>query len=128
MKICVIGTGYVGLVTGVCLAEIGHDVTCVDNVETKIEKLQKGILPFYEPGLDGFLAKNVKVGRLHFTTDIEKTIKACAVIFISVGTPSGANGQADLSQVEGAAAAIGRFINREKIVVNKSTVPIGTGD
>ncbi len=128
MKICAVGTGYVGLVTGVCLAEIGHNVICVDNDQSKVEKLQKGICPIFEPGLGDFLAKNVGMGRIHFTANIQRAVETSKVIFISVGTPAGANGHPDLSSVEAVACDIGKFINGEKIIVNKSTVPIGSGD
>lgn len=128
MKVCIIGVGYVGLVTGVCLAEIGHNVICVDNVEAKIEKLKKAVSPIYEPGLDSFIEKNLKAQRLSFTTDIKYGVQNSEIIFISVGTPSLSNGQADLSYVEAVAAEVGKHINGEKIIVNKSTVPIGSGD
>lgn len=128
MKVCVIGVGYVGLVTGVCLAEIGHNVICVDNVDGKIEKLKKGISPIYEPGLDRFIENNLKKGRIKFTTDLKDGIENSEIIFISVGTPSLSNGQADLSYVEAVASDMGKYINNEKIIVNKSTVPIGSGD
>jgi UDPglucose 6-dehydrogenase len=128
MKVCIIGVGYVGLVTGVCLAEIGHIVICVDNVETKIEKLKRGISPIYEPGLESFIGKNLKSGRLDFTSDIKYGVENSEIIFISVGTPSLSNGQADLSYVEAVASDVGKHINGEKVIVNKSTVPIGSGD
>ena len=128
MKVCIIGVGYVGLVTGVCLAEIGHNVICVDNVELKIDKLKKGISPIYEPGLERFIDKNIKSGRLNFSTDIKYGVENSEFIFISVGTPSLSNGQADLSYVEAVASDVGKYINDEKIIVNKSTVPIGSGD
>ncbi|MHB1337097.1 MAG: UDP-glucose dehydrogenase family protein [Candidatus Humimicrobiaceae bacterium] len=128
MKVCIIGVGYVGLVTGVCLAEIGHDVICIDNVQSKIEKLNKGISPIYEPGLESFINKNLKSGRLGFTTDIKYGVENSEIVFISVGTPSLSNGQADLSYVETVATDVGKYLNGEKIIVNKSTVPIGSGD
>ncbi|MHB8279502.1 MAG: UDP-glucose dehydrogenase family protein [Candidatus Humimicrobiaceae bacterium] len=128
MKVCIIGVGYVGLVTGVCLAEIGHDVICVDNIEAKIEKLKKGISPIYELGLENFINKNLKSGKLNFSTDLKFGVENSEIIFISVGTPSLSNGQADLSYVEAVAADIGKYINNEKVIVNKSTVPIGSGD
>jgi UDPglucose 6-dehydrogenase len=128
MKVCAIGTGYVGLVTGVCLSEIGHDVICVDNVESKIQKLQKGICPIFEPGLEYFLKKNMRSGRLRFTSDIKHGVETSEIIFISVGTPSQSNGQPDLSHVEAVASDIGKYINADKVIVNKSTVPIGSGD
>lgn len=128
MKVCVIGVGYVGLVTGVCLAEIGHNVICVDSIESKINKLKSGISPIYEPGLERFIDKNMESGRIDFTTDIKYGVENSEVIFISVGTPSLSNGQADLSYVETVASDVGKYINGEKIIVNKSTVPIGSGD
>ncbi|MHB1276528.1 MAG: UDP-glucose 6-dehydrogenase, partial [Candidatus Humimicrobiaceae bacterium] len=121
MKVCIIGVGYVGLVTGVCLAEIGHNVICVDNIDGKIEKLKKGVSPIYEPGLESFIGKNLKSGRLDFTTDIKYGVENSEIIFISVGTPSLSNGQADLSYVEAVASDVGRHINTEKVIVNKST-------
>lgn len=128
MKVCVIGVGYVGLVTGVCLAEIGHSVICVDSIESKINKLKNGVSPIYEPGLERFIDKNMGSGRIDFTTDIEYGIKNSEIIFISVGTPSLSNGQADLSYVEAVASDVGKYVSGEKIIVNKSTVPIGSGD
>jgi len=128
MKVCIIGVGYVGLVTGICLAEIGNQVICVDNVDEKIEKLKKGISPIYEPGLESFIDKNLKSSNIDFTTDIKYGVESSEIIFISVGTPSLSNGQADLSYVEAVASDVGKYINGEKIIVNKSTVPIGSGD
>ena len=128
MKVCIVGVGYVGLVTGVCLAEIGHDVICVDNVKEKIEKLNNNISPIYEPGLERFIESNLKKGNIRFTTNLKDGVENSEIIFISVGTPSLPNGQADLSYVELVAADIGKYINNEKIIVNKSTVPIGSGD
>lgn len=127
MKICVVGVGYVGLVTGVCMAEIGHNVICVDNIDGKIEKLKKGISPIYEPGLDSFIKKNLELKNIEFTKDIKFGIENSEIIFISVGTPSMPNGQADLTYVEEVATSIGKYINDDKIIVNKSTVPIGSG-
>lgn len=128
MKVCIVGVGYVGLVTGVCLAEIGHDVICVDNVKEKIEKLKDSKSPIYEPGLEAFIDSNLKKNKIKFTTDLREGVERSEIIFISVGTPSLSNGQADLSYVEAVATDIGRHINNEKIIVNKSTVPIGSGD
>jgi len=128
MKVCIVGVGYVGLVTGVCLSEIGHDVICVDNVKEKIEKLNNNISPIYEPGLERFIESNLKKGNIRFTTNLKDGVENSEIIFISVGTPSLPNGQADLSYVELVAADIGKYINNEKIIVNKSTVPIGSGD
>ncbi|MCG9479553.1 MAG: UDP-glucose/GDP-mannose dehydrogenase family protein [Actinomycetia bacterium] len=128
MKVSVIGTGYVGLVTGVCLAEIGNDVICVDKIDDKVDTLKKGKSPIYEPGLENLIKKNLEAERLFFTTSIPEAVAESDIIFISVGTPSLPNGQADLSYVEQVAIDIGKFINGKKIVVNKSTVPIGSGD
>ncbi|MHB1347484.1 MAG: UDP-glucose dehydrogenase family protein, partial [Candidatus Humimicrobiaceae bacterium] len=127
MKVCIIGVGYVGLVTGVCLAEIGHNVICVDNVDGKIEKLKKGISPIYEPGLERLIKKNLQSGNICFTNDIKNGVEKSEIILISVGTPSLSNGQADLSYVESVAIEIGKYINNEKTIVNKSTIPIGSG-
>ncbi len=126
MKISVVGTGYVGLVTGTCFAETGIDVTCVDVDVTKIENLKKGILPIYEPGLDTILERNVKKDRLHFTTDIEESLKDCEVVFIAVGTPPDEDGSADLKHVLAVARDIGKYMNNYLVVVTKSTVPVGT--
>jgi len=128
VKVSVIGTGYVGLVTGACLAEIGNEVICVDNVEEKIDILKNGGCPIYEPGLQEIIKANMEKGRLKFTTSIEEGVNKSEIIFISVGTPSLPNGQADLSFVEQVAVDIGRVIDSYKIIVNKSTVPIGSGD
>jgi len=127
MKIAVIGTGYVGLVTGVCLAEFGHQITCMDIHQEKIERLKQGILPIYEPGLEEVLARNYKEKRIDFTTDIKKAIKEHAVLFIAVGTPPQEDGRADLTHVSEVAAQIGQNINEYKAIINKSTVPVGTG-
>jgi UDPglucose 6-dehydrogenase len=128
VKVSVIGTGYVGLVTGACLAWIGNEVICVDNVEEKIDILKNGGCPIYEPGLQEIIKANMEKGRLKFTTSIEEGVNKSEIIFISVGTPSLPNGQADLSFVEQVAVDIGRVIDSYKIIVNKSTVPIGSGD
>jgi len=128
MRVCIIGTGYVGLVTGVCIAEIGNSVVCVDKIEEKINSLKKGELPIYEPKLSKFLKKNIKDNKLEFTANISNAIKKSEIIYICVGTPSLSNGQADLRYVEEAAIEIGKYINGAKIIVNKSTVPIGSGD
>ena len=128
MKVCVVGTGYVGLVTGVCLAEIGHRVICVDKDDNKIDLLLAGKLPIYEPGLDKLVAKNSKRKNLVFTKDIEGAVKSQDIIFICVGTPPMSDGNADLSYVEEVAKNIGNYINGYKVIVNKSTVPIGSGD
>jgi len=128
MKVCVIGTGYVGLVTGVCLAEIEHNVICVDKDESKINMLLNGKMPIYEPGLDKLVEKNVKKKNLIFSSDVESAIKSQDIIFICVGTPPLPDGSADLTQVEEVAKVIGNNLNDYKIIVNKSTVPIGSGD
>ena len=128
MKVAVIGTGYVGLVAGTCLAEIGHEVFCVDNNEQKILNLREGILPIYEPGLDGLVPSNVEAGRLHFTTNLSQSVQDAEIIFIAVGTPAGDDGAAELKHVVSVAEAIGDNLNNFKIVVVKSTVPVGTCD
>jgi len=127
MHIAVIGTGYVGLVTGACFAEFGVDVTCVDVDVTKIEKLEKGIIPIYEPGLDTLVEKNVKAGRLHFTTEIRPAVEQSQVVFLAVGTPPQADGTPDMSYYRQAAKDVAEAINGYKVLVTKSTVPIGTG-
>ena len=129
MKLCMIGTGYVGLVSGVCFADLGNDVVCVDKDIFKINKLKKGIIPIYEPGLSELVKKNYKSGRLSFTTNLSEAIKNSQVIFICVGTPTKKNSNAaDLSQVFYVAKEIGKFIKSFKIIVTKSTVPVTTGD
>ena len=127
MHIAVIGTGYVGLVTGACFAEFGVDVTCVDVDVTKIEKLHKGIIPIYEPGLDQIVEKNVKAGRLHFTTDIKEAVEKALVVFLAVGTPPREDGTPDMSYYRQAAKDIAEAMNGYKVLVTKSTVPVGTG-
>jgi len=127
MHIAVIGTGYVGLVTGACFAEFGVDVTCVDVDITKIEKLNNGVIPIYEPGLDQVVEKNVKDGRLHFTTDIQSAVKGAEVVFLAVGTPPKADGSPDMSYYQQAAKDVAEAMNGYKVLVTKSTVPIGTG-
>ncbi|HYV23738.1 MAG TPA: UDP-glucose/GDP-mannose dehydrogenase family protein [Pyrinomonadaceae bacterium] len=127
MHIAVIGSGYVGLVTGACFAEFGVDVTCVDVDVAKIERLAKGESPIYEPGLDQLLAKNLQAGRLRFTTDIEAATKESLVMFLAVGTPPRADGAADLSFIEKAACAIAQHMDSYKVIATKSTVPVGTG-
>lgn len=126
-NITVIGTGYVGLVSGTCLAEFGLNVTCIDNDAQKIEKLLNGNMPIYEPGLDILVAKNVGQGRLNFSTDIKSGIENAEVIFIAVGTPPQEDGSADLQHVKAVAKEISKYINGYKVIVNKSTVPVGTG-
>lgn len=127
MKIAVIGTGYVGLVTGACLADIGHDVTCVDIDQAKVLRLQRGEVPIYEPGLEQVVHHNNQAGRLHFTADIKVAVPTAEVIFIAVGTPAGEDGKADLQYVFAAADGIAQNLERYTVVVDKSTVPVGTG-
>lgn len=126
MKISIVGTGYVGLVTGTCFAEVGIDVTCVDIDKTKIDNLKKGILPIYEPGLETLVARNYEKGRLHFTTDIKEATIGSEVMFIAVGTPPDEDGSADLKHVVGVARQIGESMEDYLVVVTKSTVPVGT--
>ena len=126
MRIAVVGTGYVGLTTGACLAETGNDVICADIVEEKVEALERGEIPFYEPGLAALVRQNVAEGRLSFTTDVAGAVRASYIIFIAVGTPPDEDGSADLSAVVEAAAGIGRAMDGERIVITKSTVPVGT--
>ncbi len=128
MKISVIGTGYVGLVTGTCLAESGNDVICMDIDNGKIEMLNNGRVPIYEPGLEELIKRNVNQGRLSFTSNMANAVRSSNMIFIAVGTPPGEDGSADLKYVIGAAREIGRHMNGYKVVINKSTVPVGTGD
>ena len=126
MRIAVIGTGYVGLVAGACLAETGNDVVCADIDEGKIARLDNGEIPIYEPGLEEIVERNLRSGRLRFTTEIPEAVRASAVIFIAVGTPPDEDGSADLQHVLNAARTIGRSMDGERIVITKSTVPVGT--
>ncbi|MGN0247335.1 MAG: UDP-glucose dehydrogenase family protein [Lachnospiraceae bacterium] len=126
MKIAVVGTGYVGLVTGTCLADYGNDVICVDVMEEKIEKLKKGIIPIYEPGLESMVLENYQSGRLDFTTDIQSALQKSDICFIAVGTPMGEDGSADLQYVLGVAESIGKYMDHHIYVIDKSTVPVGT--
>ena len=128
MKLTVIGTGYVGLVTGVGFANLGNDVICLDVDQAKVEMLQNGQVPIYEPGLSEIFQRNIKGGRLKFITDAKKAIENSEIIFVCVGTPADANQEADLSAVKAVAASIGRHMDDYKVVVNKSTVPVGTAD
>ncbi len=128
MHIAVIGTGYVGLVSGACFAEFGIDVTCVDVDTIKVENLNNGIIPIYEPGLDKIVEKNIAAGRLHFTTDIKSAVEQALVVFLAVGTPPQADGSPDMSYYRQAAKDVAESINGYKVLVTKSTVPVGTGE
>lgn len=128
MKVTVFGTGYVGLVTGTCLADVGHDVLCVDIDEAKVAGLKNGIIPIYEPGLEPMVSRNHKEGRLNFTTDAEAAVKHGTLQFIAVGTPPDEDGSADLQYVLAVAKTIGQHMNGFKVVIDKSTVPVGTAD
>lgn len=128
MKIAVIGTGYVGLVTGTCLSETGNNVICVDINEAKVAQMQAGIVPIYEPGLDVLFHRNIAQGRLTFTTDLAYAIKDAQIIFMALPTPPGGDGAADLSYILGAAKDISKLVTSYKVIVNKSTVPVGTAD
>jgi UDPglucose 6-dehydrogenase len=128
MHIAVIGTGYVGLVTGACFAEFGVDVTCVDIDADKIARLSAGEMPIYEPGLEQLVTKDMQSGRLRFTTDIKQAVEQALVIFLAVGTPPKSDGSPDLNSVEAAATSIAQHMNGYKVIVTKSTVPIGTGE
>jgi UDPglucose 6-dehydrogenase len=128
MNICVVGTGYVGLVTGAVFADLGNDVVCVDNQPDKIAELRAGRMPIYEPGLEEMVARNVADGRLAFTTDLDGAVKRSVIVFITVGTPPASDGQTDLRAVGAVARGIAQAMERYTVVVNKSTVPVGTGD
>ena len=128
MKIAVVGTGYVGLVAGACLAESGNDVICVDKDGAKVNMLRRGKVPIYEPGLEELVRRNKTEGRLVFTTELPKAVRAAEVIFIAVGTPQGEDGSADLRHVMGVARDIAKAMNGYKVIVNKSTVPVGTAE
>jgi UDPglucose 6-dehydrogenase len=128
MNIAVIGTGYVGLVTGSVFADLGNDVICVDKIKSRIRQLCDGLIPFYEPGLEEMVKRNLDDKRLSFTTDLSDSVRKSDVIFIAVGTPPKENGETDLSQVQEVAKGIGRALDRYKVIVNKSTVPVGTGN
>ena len=127
-KICVIGVGYVGLVTGTCFADLGHEVICLDIAEERIEKLKRGEMPIYEPGLEELVVRNVAAGRLCFTTNYADAVSDADFIFIAVQTPSGVDGEADLDYVRAAAQSISQVLSKYAIIINKSTVPVGTGD
>src|ERR1044072_9498781 len=128
MHIAVIGTGYVGLVTGACFAEFGVDVTCVDVDEDKIARLSDGQIPIYEPGLEQLVAKNTQAGRLHFTTDLKSAVEQALVIFLAVGLPPREDCSADLTHIEAATRQVASYMNGYKVIVTKSTVPVGTGE
>jgi len=128
MKIAVIGSGYVGLVAGACLAENGNEVICVDKDASKVRALQRGRIPIYEPGLEEMVRRNRAEKRLTFTTDLPKGIRASQIVFIAVGTPTGEDGSADLSHVLEVARQIGKAMNGYKVIVDKSTVPVGTSE
>jgi UDPglucose 6-dehydrogenase len=128
VEIAVIGTGYVGLVTGAVFADLGNDVICVDNDARKVEGLSKGVLPIFEPGLEEMVLRNAQDERLRFTTDLVSAVEASEILFIAVPTPAGGDGKSDLSAVEAVARDVARAMNGYKVVVNKSTVPVGTGD
>src|SRR5215210_6092922 len=127
MHVAVIGSGYVGLVTGACFAEFGVDVICVDVDREKIAQLSEGVIPIYEPGLEQLVTKNIQAGRLHFTTDLKQAVERALVIFLAVGTPPREDGSADLSHIEAAARSIAEYLDDYKVIVTKSTVPVGTG-
>jgi UDPglucose 6-dehydrogenase len=127
-QICVVGVGYVGLVTGACFADLGNRVIALDVDEERVEGLKKGVMPIYEPGLEELVERNVKAGRLTFTTSYEEAVKGTEFAFIAVGTPSGVNGEADLQYVAAAARSIAENMTGSLIIINKSTVPVGTGD
>jgi UDPglucose 6-dehydrogenase len=128
MKIAVVGTGYVGLVTGTCFAETGNDVTCVDIDANKVQKLSNGEITIYEPGLSKLFLRNLKEERLHFTTDLEEGIKDVQLIFLALPTPPGADGSADMKYVLGVAEQLGKIMKEYKVIVDKSTVPVGTAE
>src|SRR5688572_15278500 len=128
MRVAVVGTGYVGLVAGACFAESGNDVICVDSNQAKIRLLRRGKVPIYEPGLEELVQRNRAEGRLTFTTTLPKAVRDCAVVFIAVGTPQGEDGSADLKYVLEVARDIGRAMNGYTVIVDKSTVPVGTAE
>lgn len=128
MNIAVVGTGYVGLVTGTCLAETGNNVICVDNNAEKVKKMQDGIVPIYEPHLDSLFHRNIKAGRLTFTTNLKEAIDKSLIIFLALPTPPGEDGSADLSYILGVAEDLGKIIKDYKVIVDKSTVPVGTAE
>ena len=127
-EITVIGTGYVGLVTGACFSDLGNNVVCLDIDKKRISDLKKGEMPIFEPGLEEIVERSYRAGRLKFTTDYAEALKDTEFVFIAVGTPSGNNGEADLSYVEKAVIQVAENMNHPVIIVDKSTVPVGTGD
>src|SRR5688572_8711783 len=128
MKIAVVGTGYVGLVLGACLAENGNNVTCIDKDAAKVRQLRRGVMPIYEPGLEEMVRRNQAEKRLEFTRDLPRAVKASSMVFIAVGTPQHEDGSADLSHVLGVAGEIAKAMNGYKVIVDKSTVPMGTAE
>src|SRR5262245_35852511 len=126
MRIAVVGTGYVGLVVGACLAENGNDVICVDKDESKLRSLEQGKMPIYEPGLEEMVRRNHSLERLSYTTDLEAAVRTSEIVFIAVGTPQGEDGSADLQHVLDVARGVGRAMNKYTVIVDKSTVPVGT--
>ena len=128
MEIAVVGTGYVGLVTGTCFAETGNNVICVDIDEGKVEKMKNGEVPIYEPHLDVLFERNIKQGRLSFTTDLKSGIEKAQIIFLALPTPPGEDGSADLSYILKVAAELGKIITDYKVIIDKSTVPVGTAE
>ena len=128
MRVSIIGTGYVGLVTGACLADVGNDVLCADIDAGKVQRLERGEVPIHEPGLEAVVERGLAAGRLKFTTDYAEVVRHAALVFIAVGTPSGEDGSADLSHVLDCARELGRLIDRDTLIVVKSTVPVGTND
>ncbi|HKJ73657.1 MAG TPA: 2-dehydropantoate 2-reductase N-terminal domain-containing protein, partial [Alphaproteobacteria bacterium] len=128
MKVTMVGTGYVGLVSGACFSEFGHDVICIDRESSKIERLARGEIPIYEPGLDELVERNVQYNRLSFSTDLKAAVQGSDAVFIAVGTPTRrGDGHADLQYVYGAAEEVASALNGYTVVVTKSTVPVGTG-
>ena len=128
MNIAVVGTGYVGLVTGTCFAETGNNVICVDIDAKKVERMKNGEVPIFEPGLELLFERNTKQGRLHFTTDLKSAIDAAKIIFLALPTPPGEDGSADLSYILGVAKDLSKIITSYKVIVDKSTVPVGTSE
>ena len=128
MNIAVVGTGYVGLVTGTCFAETGNNVICVDINEKKVESLKNGKIPIFEPGLDMLFERNTKEGRLHFTTNLSEAVSQSQIIFLALPTPPGEDGSADLSYIMGVARDLSKIITDYKVIVDKSTVPVGTSE